>query len=166
MIGHDCNYILHYYLQNDKIRHVNTHLTLHRTSPSNFLATASLISTTESLVLTRINSPGCSGLISLTVTPEQSFLMSLCERYTLVLGLEINRQELKIGLFSLYFSSIHSLLVDMLSGVTSTGVSSGPFVEPFWSDDMNPCLYKLYANCKCIRVYGIEVRVVLTREQF
>jgi hypothetical protein len=54
----------------------------------------------------------------------------------------------------------------MLSGVTSTGYWSGPDVEPFCTDDINPSLYKPSAIWRCNRLKGMDVVAALTFVQF
>lgn len=133
LIG-DCSVVLYIY------QYTLNQPILHKTSPPSFFCTASLISIMVSLFLTNINSPGCNGFTFLITEPEHSFFKSLFSKTIRKLGLEINWHLFKIGLFSLYFRPSHNLLVEMLSGVTSTYSLSGPMVEPFCRDEMNPCL--------------------------
>lgn len=104
--------------------------------------------------------------MNLTGKPEAKALTSVVLKLTFLPGLETNERSLITGRLFLYFMPNHKRRVAMLSGVTSTGFSSGPAVEPLCIDERKPSLYKLRATCKCNLDKGTEVRPIFTFVQF
>lgn len=143
------------------------YFTRHKAIPPRSLLAASWISTTSVLeVFTNTHSAGCNGLINLTGKPDANAFTSVLVKLTLLPGFRIIEKSLMTGLFFLYFKPNHNLRVEMLSGVTSTGVWSGPVVEPFCTDEINPSLYNPKAICKCKRENGTDVAAMCTFVQF
>lgn len=113
-----------------------------------------------------MHSAGCKGLINLTGNPDANALTSVVVKLTFLPGFRIMEKSLMTGWLFLYFKPNHNLRVEMLSGVISTGVWSGPEVDPFCTDEMNPSLYKFMAISKCKRESGIDVVAMCTFVQF
>lgn len=111
-------------------------------------------------------SAGCNGLMKRTGKPDAKAFTSVVVKCTLLPGLEINeKSRITLWLF-LYFNPNHKRRVDMLSGVTATGRTSGPATSPFLTEEMKPSLYKPKAICKCNRLNGTEVVAKCTFVQF
>lgn len=149
---------MHYYLH---------HLIRHNAVPFKFFLAASWISKIcLSPVLMNMLSAGCNGLMNRTASPDANAFTSVAVKLTFLLGFRIN-EKLRITDWLLrYLRPSHNLLVAMLSGVTSTGYWSGPDVEPFCTDDINPSLYKPSAIWRCNRLKGMDVVAALTFVQF
>lgn len=143
------------------------HLIRHKTIPlRSFLAASCTSNTSFAGVLTKIHSAGCNGLINLTGNPDASALISVDVKFTFRPGFRTNEKSLIIDWLLRYFNPSHKRRVEMLSGVTSIGFKSGPVVEPFWIDEINPSLYNPNATCKCIRENGTDVVATWTFVQF
>lgn len=87
-------------------------------------------------------SAGCNGLMKRTGSPDANAFISVDVKFTFLLGFRIKEKSRITDWLLRYLSPNHNLLVAMLSGVTSTGCKSGPDVDPFWTDDRKPSLYK------------------------
>ena len=104
--------------------------------------------------------------MNLTVNPDANAFTSVLVKLTLLPGFRINEKSLSTGWLLRYFKPNHKRRVDTLSGVISTGFMSGPEVDPFCTDEMNPSLYNCKATWRCRREKGTEVVEIFTRVQF